>query len=57
MGQNISYTPCSAIKSQVLGDFIAKWTEIQTPPALIEHETWMMYFDGSVMKEGASLGC
>jgi ribonuclease HI len=25
-------------------------------PALIEHETWIMYFDGSVMKEGASVG-
>jgi hypothetical protein len=56
MGQNISYAPCSAIKSQVLADFIAEWTEIQTPPALIEHETWIMYFDGSVMKEGAGVG-
>jgi hypothetical protein len=56
MGQNITYTPCSAIKSQVLADFIAEWTEIQTPPVSIEHETWIMYFDGSVMKEGASVG-
>jgi hypothetical protein len=23
---------------------------------LIEHETWIMYFDGLVMKEGASVG-
>jgi ribonuclease HI len=53
MGQNITYAPRSAIKSQVLVDFIAEWTEIQTPPALIEHDTWTMYFDGSVMKEGA----
>jgi ribonuclease HI len=29
---------------------------MQTPPAKIEHETWIMYFDGSVMKEGASVG-
>jgi ribonuclease HI len=28
---------------------------MQTPPAKIEHETWVMYFDGSVMKEGASV--
>jgi hypothetical protein len=56
MGQNISYAPHSAIKSQVLADFVAEWTEIQTPPASIEHETWIMYFDGSVMKEGASVG-
>jgi ribonuclease HI len=56
MGQNISYAPRSAIKSEVLTDFIAEWTEIQTPPVPIEHETWIMYFNGSVMKEGASVG-
>jgi hypothetical protein len=56
MGQNITYALCSAIKSQVLVDFVAEWTEIQTPPASIEHETWIMYFDTSVMKEGAGVG-
>jgi ribonuclease HI len=56
MGQNITYAPRSTIKSQVLADFVAEWTEIQTPPASIEHETWTMYFDGSVMKEGAGVG-
>jgi hypothetical protein len=39
MGQNITYAPRSAIKSQVLTDFVAEWTEIQTPPVSIEHET------------------
>jgi ribonuclease HI len=56
MGQNITYAPRSAIKSQVLADFVVEWTEIQTPPAKIEHETWIIYFDGSVMKEGAGVG-
>jgi ribonuclease HI len=56
MGQNISYAPGSAIKSQVLADFVAEWTEIRTPPTLIEHEMWIMYFDDSVMKEGAGMG-
>jgi ribonuclease HI len=56
MGQNIMYAPLSAIESQVLADFMAEWTEMQTPPAKIEHETWIMYFDGSVMKEGAGVG-
>jgi hypothetical protein len=56
MGQNIMYAPCSAIKSQVLADFMAEWTEMQTPPAKIKHETWIMYFDGSAMKEGAGVG-
>jgi hypothetical protein len=31
MGQNITYTLRSAIKSQVLADFVAEWTKIQTP--------------------------
>jgi ribonuclease HI len=29
---------------------------MQTPPAPIEHETWIMYFDGSVLKEGVIVG-
>jgi hypothetical protein len=56
MGQNITYTPRSAIKSQVLVDIVAEWTEIQIPPTSIQHETWIMYFGGSVMKEGACVG-
>jgi hypothetical protein len=56
MGQNISYAPESSIKSEVLADFVAEWTEIQTPSSPIKHETWLMYFDGSVMKEGAGVG-
>jgi ribonuclease HI len=35
---------------------VAEWTEIQTPPTSIEHKTWIMYFDGSVMNEGAGVG-
>jgi ribonuclease HI len=56
MGHNITNAPRSAIKSQALADFVTEWTEIQTPLASIEHETCTMYFDGSVMKEGASVG-
>jgi hypothetical protein len=56
MGLDILYAPHSAIKSQVLADFVAEWTGIQTPPAPIEHETWIVYFDGSVMKEGVGVG-
>ena len=42
-----------AIKSQVLANFVAEWTEVQMPPAVIEQEYWTMYFDGSLMKKGA----
>jgi hypothetical protein len=55
MGQNITYAPRSVIKSQVLTDFMAEWTEMQTSSTPIEHETWTMYFDSSVMKEGAGV--
>jgi hypothetical protein len=56
MGQDITYAPRSAIKSQVLAEFVAERTETQTPPASIEHETWIMYFDDPIMKEGAGVG-
>jgi hypothetical protein len=38
MGEGITYTPRAAIKSQALADFIAKWTEVQTPPATVDHK-------------------
>jgi hypothetical protein len=56
MGQGISYAPITAIKSQVLADFIAEWIETQMPPATVNEEYWTMYFDGSPVKEGAGLG-
>ena len=39
-----------------MADFITEWTEVQTPPAVIDQEYWMMYFDGSLMKKGAGAG-
>ena len=40
----------------MLADFVVEWTEIQMPPAVIDQEYWMMYFDGSLMKKGADIG-
>ena len=56
MGQGILYASWAAIKSQVLADFIVEWTGIQMPPAIINQEYWMMYFDRSLMKKGAGAG-
>ena len=38
MGQGISCTPRTAIKSQMLADFVIEWTEVQMPPAVIDQE-------------------
>jgi hypothetical protein len=56
MGETLSYAPRKAIKSQVLADFLAEWTDTQLPPAQLQAELWTMYFDGSLMKTGASAG-
>ena len=56
MGETLTYTPRKVIKSQILADFIAEWTDTQLPPPQIQVECWTMYFDGSVMKTGAGAG-
>jgi hypothetical protein len=35
MGETLSYAPHKVIKSQVLTDFLAEWTDTQLPPAQI----------------------
>jgi hypothetical protein len=56
MGETLAYTPLKAIKSQILADFVAEWTDTQLPPPQIQAECWTLYFDGSVMKTGAGAG-
>ena len=56
MGETLTYAPRKAVKSQILADFIAEWTDTQLPPPQIQVECWLMYFDGSVMKTGAGAG-
>jgi hypothetical protein len=50
MGETLAYAPRNAIKSQILADFLAEWTDTQLPPPPIQTECWTLYFDGSVMK-------
>ena len=40
----------------MLADFIAEWTEVQTPPTVVDQEHWTMYFDGSLIKKGIGMG-
>ena len=36
MGQGILYASWTAIKSQVLANFVAEWTEVQIPPVVVD---------------------
>jgi ribonuclease HI len=56
MGETLACELRKAIKSQVLADFVAEWTDTQLPPPQIQAECWTLYFDGSVMKTGAGAG-
>jgi ribonuclease HI len=56
MGETLAYAPRKAIKSQILADFVAEWTDLQLPPLQIQAECWTLYVDGSVMKTGAGAG-
>jgi hypothetical protein len=53
MGETLSYAPRKVIKSQILADFVAEWTDTQLPPLQIQDECWALYFDRLVMKTGA----
>jgi hypothetical protein len=45
---NIVYKPRTAIKAQALSNFVAEWTETQTPPKERELECWTINFNGSL---------
>jgi hypothetical protein len=57
MGETLSFAPRRAIKSQVLADFLAEWTNTQLPTTPIQPELWTMYFDGSLMKPEQAWVC
>jgi hypothetical protein len=56
MRKTLTYAPRKVIKSQILVDFVAEWTDTQLPPLQIQAECWTLYFDGSVMKTWAGAG-
>jgi hypothetical protein len=53
---DIIYKPRAAIKAQALNDFVAEWTETQTPPKERELEYWTINFDGSLQLQGVGAG-
>ena len=53
---DIEYKPRTAIKSQILADFVADWTETKENMILPESEYWTLYFDGSKAHGGSGAG-
>src|SRR3954467_9225880 len=45
----IKYEPRTAVKSQVLADFLVDWAETQYIPPCPDSLFWQMHFDGSKM--------
>ena len=53
---DIVYKPRTAIKAPALSNFVAEWTETQTPTKDREMEYWTINFDGSLQLQGAGAG-
>jgi hypothetical protein len=53
---DIVYKPMTVIKAQALSNFVAEWTEMQTPPKESELEYWTINFNGSLQLQGAGAG-
>ncbi|KAK1678938.1 hypothetical protein QYE76_039786 [Lolium multiflorum] len=53
---DINYEARTAIKSQVLADFIADWTEAPEGTPVPEPEVWVTHFDGSKQHQGSGAG-
>jgi Ribonuclease HI len=54
---DVHFVPRTAIKSQVLADFVADWTMPENRlDSQTDNETWTMAFDGALNSQGASAG-
>ncbi|KAF8745039.1 hypothetical protein HU200_013449 [Digitaria exilis] len=53
---SIEFRSRTAMKSQVLTDFISECTEHNLPVVTTKPEHWIMYFDGSLKLEGGGAG-
>jgi hypothetical protein len=53
---NIINKPRTSIKAQAPSDFMAEWTETQTPPKEREPEYWTINLNDSLQLQGAGAG-
>src|SRR4051812_26450121 len=54
--RDLQFKHPTAIKAQVLPDFLVEWTEVQTPGPPDLSNSWTMFFDGSKRQKGARAG-
>jgi len=54
--RDLQFRHPTAIKAQVLPDFMVEWMEVQTPGPPDLSNSWKMLFDGSKRKQGAGAG-
>src|SRR3954469_13644173 len=54
--RDLQFKHPTAIKAQVLPDFLVEWTEVQTPAPPDLSNSWTMFFDGSKRQQGAGAG-
>src|SRR4051812_8534908 len=50
--RDLQFKHPTAIKAQVLPDFLVEWTEVQTPGTLDLSNSWTMCFDSSKRQQG-----
>src|SRR3954465_12496505 len=53
--RDLQFKHPTAIKAQVLLDFLVKWTEVQTPGPPDLSTSWTMFFDRSKRQQGAGV--
>src|SRR3954468_9936472 len=54
--RDLQFKHPTAMKAQVLPDFLVEWAEVQTPGPLDLSNSWTMFFDGSKRQQGAGAG-
>src|SRR3954466_7265352 len=54
--RDLQFKHPTAIKAQVIQDFLVEWAEVQTPGPPDLSSSWSMFFDGSKRQQGAGAG-
>jgi ribonuclease HI len=53
----LDYKPLSAVKGQVLADFLVEHDIEEEEVCTVDGDVWRLWFDGSVCSQGQGIGC